>query len=135
MIKLPALLLSVELEACEANPGQASVEAGGHPPILYDGPVPEDLEILGTMATWRLRYVKAVGHAHAVDRRLRDAIYHLGGRQSRDLEDGRINVDDVMELASQPASSLHAPGPGDRKGVAGTAEMGSHLLHPLEGGI
>ena len=70
-----------------------------------------------------------------MDRRLRDSVHRLGGRQSRYLEDRGIDVDDVMELASQSAPGFHAPGPGNGQGIAGPTEVGSHLLHPLEGSI
>ena len=48
------------------------------------------------------------------------------------IEDGRRDIDDVMELAADAALILDALGPGYRHALCRPAIVRSHLLHPLE---
>ena len=48
----------------------------------------------------------AVPHAHAVERRLLDAVHERGLREAGDVEHGRRDVDHVVELAADLALAL-----------------------------
>ena len=48
------------------------------------------------------------------------------------LEDGRDDVDDVMELAADAAHVVDVAGPGHGHALSRPAEVRRHLLHPLE---
>ena len=47
----------------------------------------------------------------------------------------KLALDDVVELGTQPTGVGDPAGPRDGQAVAGAAEVGSHLLHPLEGSV
>ena len=132
VIELPAFLLAVELEARETNPGQAAVEAGGDPTVLVEGPVAQHLEVLGTVRTGRGAIIEAVRHACAMNLVLGDAIDSLRRGYARQLQNGRENIDHVVELRAQFAAAPDAVGPGEGKRIASAAEVRRYLFHPLE---
>ena len=96
--------------------------------------VGEHLEIL-RVALRRcvgIRLVERVGHAHAFDRLLLDAIDRLRRLDARGFEDRRHDVDHVMELGADTAGVLDMAGPRNGHALPGPAEVRRHLLGPLE---
>ena len=84
------------------------------------------------MPVLRCRILERIGHAHALDWRLRRTVDRLRLRQLGRLENGRRHVDDVVELAAQPALCLDSLRPVDHHAVAGSAVVRRHLLGPCE---
>ena len=70
-----------------------------------------------------VRLVEGVGHAHAFDRLLLDAVDHLRRGDAGGFEDRRHDVDHMMELRANAARVLDAAGPGNRHALARAAEM------------
>ena len=105
-----------------------------HPAVVIDGAVAEHLEILRGVPGRGVgvRLVPGVGHAHAFDRALLDAVDRLGRRDAGRFEDGRHDVDDVVELAADAAHVGDVAGPGHDHALRRAAEVRRHLLHPLE---
>ena len=82
---------------------------------MVDRAVAEHLEIL-RVARGRgvgVGLVEGVSHAHAFDRFLGDAVDHHRRLDARGFEDGRHDVDHVMELRADAAGVLDVVGPGD----------------------
>ena len=55
-----------------------------------------------------------------------------GCRDAGRFEDGRHDVDDVVELPADAAHVLDVAGPGHGHALRRPAEMRRHLLHPFE---
>src|SRR3982074_3315908 len=70
-----------------------------------------------------------------LDGLLRHAVEHRRHLHSGRFEDGRRDVDDMVELRADATLILDARGPGDDHAVAGTAEVRGNLLGPLERGV
>ena len=79
-----------------------------------------------------VRLVPRVRHAHAFDGLLLDAVDRIGRRDAGRFEDGRHDVDDVVELAADAAHVVDVAGPGHGHALGRPAEVRRHLLHPLE---
>ena len=105
-----------------------------HPPVVIDGAIAEHLEVLRRVPGRGVgvRLVPGVHHAHAFDGALLDAVDRIGRRDAGRFEDGRDDVDDVMELAADAAHVLDVAGPGHGHALGRPAEVRRHLLHPLE---
>ena len=73
-----------------------------------------------------------VGHAHAIDRVLLEAVHHFGRLDVEDVIDRRHNVIDVVELRARRFVRLDARRPGDRQGIARAAEVRGDQLGVLE---
>ena len=56
----------------------------------------------------------------------------VGLRNAGRFEDGRHDIDDVMELAADAARVVDMAGPGHDHALSRPAEVRRHLLHPLE---
>jgi hypothetical protein len=98
---------------------------------VIDAAVADHLEVLGLVPLVRLRIVERVRHADAVQRLLQHAVDQGRRGQLRGFENGRRDVDHVMELRADLALRLDAVGPVDDRAVAGAAEMRCDLLGPL----
>ena len=133
VVQLPLFLRAVERRRAEAHPRHPPVEAGGHEAVVVDAPVAHHLEVLGSTGAGRLRIAERVAHRRALDRHLPDAVHRRRCLDAGRLQDGRCQVDDVVELGAQAAAVGDPPRPGDGQAVAGAAEVGGDLLHPLEG--
>ena len=107
---------------------------GRHPPVVIDGAVAEHLEVLRGVRGGRVgvRLVPGVGHAHAFDGKLLDAVDRIGCRDAGSFEDSRHDVDDVVKLAADAAHVVDVAGPRHGHALRRPAEMRRHLLHPLE---
>ena len=105
-----------------------------HPSVVIDGAVAEHLEILRGVPGGRVgvRLVPRVRHAHAFDRALLDAVDRVGRRDAGRFEDGRHDVDDMVELAADAADVVDVAGPRHGHALGRAAEVRRHLLHPLE---
>ena len=79
--------------------------------------------------------VEAVEHADALHRRLLHAVDDDRLRQAGGLEDGRRDVDDVVELVRTSPLRRDAVRPVDDRAVAGAAPVGGDLLGPLVGRV
>ena len=64
-----------------------------------------------------------------------NTVDRIGLRNAGRFEDGRGNVDDMMELAADASDIVDVTRPGHDHALGGPAEMRRHLLHPLERGI
>src|SRR4029434_973483 len=91
------------------------VHGGGHPSVVVDGPVTENLEILRPVPARSLRIVEGVHHTHAFHRRLNHAVDRFRFHQTCSLENGRRDVNHMVELASD-LPGLDARGPTDHQG-------------------
>ena len=105
------------------------------PALVVDAAVAEHLEVLGLVPLRRLGVVERVEHADALDRVLLHAVHRDRLGQSRRLEDGRRDVDDVVELRADLALGLDALRPVDDRAVARAAPVRGDLLGPLVGGV
>src|SRR5262249_15606111 len=114
-------------------PGYGPVSGGCHPAVVVDAAVAEHLEILSPPPGGGPGVVKGVGHAHALDRLLPDAVDLRRLSHTRRLKDGRHDVDDMVELGAQPAPVRDAARPVDDHWVARATEVACDLLGPLEG--
>ncbi len=79
------------------------------------------LEILRVMARRRFLVAERIDHAHAFDRLLGHAVEHGRRLDPGGFENGRVNIDDVMELRTDTAHVLDAGGPGDDQAVVRAA--------------
>ena len=72
------------------------------PSVVIDGAIAKHFETLrGVSGGWSgVRVVPRVDHAYAFDRNLLDPADRVGSRNAGRFEDGRHDVDDVMELTS-----------------------------------
>jgi hypothetical protein len=104
-------------------------------PLVVDPAVAEHLEVLGLVPFRRVGVVEAVGHAHALDRLLLHAVDRHRVGQPGHLQDGRGDVDDVVELRADLALGLDPAWPVDDGAVAGPAPVGGDLLGPLIRGV
>ena len=118
-------------------PRESHRRRGRHPPVVIDGAIAEHLEVLRRVSGRGVgvRLVPRVRHAHAFDGDLLDAVDRIGLRDAGRFEDGRHDVDDVMELAADAAHVLDVAGPGHGHALGRPAEVRRHLLHPLERGV
>ena len=80
----------------------------GVPAVAIDAAVGDHFEVLRLALRRRVRagLVEGVGHAYAFDRLLLDAIDKLRRLDTGGFEDGRHDVDDVVELVAQAAGVL-----------------------------
>ena len=108
------------------------MEAGGHEAVVVDAPVAHHLEVLGATFAGRVGIAERIAHRGALDRHLPDSVYPGRRLDAGRLQDGRRQVDDVVELGTQPSGVGDPAGPRDGQAVAGAAEVGGDLLHPLE---
>src|SRR6516165_587744 len=106
----------------------------GVPAIMIDAAVAEHLEILGRAPGRRIRarLVERVHRAHTFDWCLLDAVHYLGGLDLRRFEDGRHDVDHMVELGADAALVLDACGPGNRHALSSASEVRGNLLGPFE---
>ena len=100
------------------------------PAAVIDAAVAADLEVLRLVAVGRGRVVERVGHAHALDRALLDAVHMRRLRDAGHREHGRRDVDDVVELV-RTSPCARNPGPLDDRAVPRAAPVGRDLLGPL----
>ncbi len=105
-----------------------------HPAFVIDGAVAEHLEVLGGVPGGRvgLGLVPGVHHAHAFDGPLFDAVDRIGRRYAGGFEDGRHDIDDMVELVADAAHVLDVAGPGHGHALGRPAEMRRDLLGPLK---
>src|SRR5688500_2729052 len=108
------------------------MDGAGKPAIVVDGPVAEDLEVLGGVAVRGLSVSEGIDHAHSFEWPLHCSVHALRLRQSRCLKDGRSYVDNVVPLRTHLVLSGDALGPVDNHSVAGAAVIGRNLLGPCE---
>src|SRR5207247_10497703 len=89
----------------------------------------EHFEILRTVRRWcaRIRPVECVGHAHAFDRFLGDAIHHNRGRDPGGLKEGRYDVDYVVEVVADAALALASGPPRAVHALTRAAKRALHL--------
>ncbi len=84
------------------------------------------------VGTFGVSLVPRIGHADAFDRVLLDAVDGIGRRDACRFEDGRHDIDDVMELAANATHIVDVAGPRHRHALSGPAEVRRNLLHPLK---
>ncbi len=104
------------------------VDRAGEPAVVVNGPVAGDLEVLGDTAAPRLGVAERVGEAHALDRRLGGPVDRPRLGQACHVQDGRRDVDHVVELRADLAPSRDPLRPADHHAVGGAAEVGGDLL-------
>ena len=103
-----------------------------YPAVVVDRVVTDHLEVLGLTRRGRIRLllIEGVGHAHPLDRLLRNAVHHLGLFQLGRLEYRWHDVDDMVELVADAALVLDHFRPGDGHALLGAAEVRRHHLGP-----
>ena len=106
----------------------------GDPAIVIEGVVAHHLEILGVVRGWRVGvgFIPGIRHAHPFNRPLRDAVDHFGGGNAGGLEDGRHDVNDVVELVADAAQVRNVAWPRNRHSLPSAAEVRRNLLGPSE---
>ena len=107
----------------------------GDPAAVVDGAVGDDLEVLPGAPVGSRGISKGVDHADAIDRLLVETIDDRRLRDAGGFEQGRGDVDDMVELGAHVAARCEPLRPGDDHRVAGAAEVGGDLLGPLEGRV
>ena len=114
--------------------GRFAGVVASHPAVVIDGAIAEHLEVLRGVPGGRVgvRLVPCVDHAHAVHRALLDAVDRIGRRDAGHFENGRHDVDHMVELAANAAHVVDMAGPGHGHALGGTAKVRRHLLRPLE---
>jgi len=75
-----------------------------------------------------VRLIPRVHRAYPIDGVLLDAVDRVGRRDAGRFEDGRDDVDDVMELAADAAHIIDVGGPGNGHALGRPAEVRCHLL-------
>ena len=120
VVQLPHVV--VERALVGADPRHA-VPRHRRPSLVVDAAVAEHLEVLRLVPLRRLGVVERVEHADAFDRRLLHAVDDGRMRQAGGLEDGRRDVDHVMELAADLALRLDAVRPVHDRAVARAAPV------------
>ena len=85
----------------------------GDPAVVVDGAVADHFEILRVTLGRGVRVglVEGVSHAHAFDGLLGDAIDHYRCLNAGGFENGRHNINDVVELRADAARILDVAGP------------------------
>src|SRR5713101_9511232 len=84
------------------------------------------------VASWCIRLVKRIDHAHAIVGLLGNSIDHRGCGERRSLENRWCNVDNMRELRPDAAFVLYARGPRDDHAVGYPAQMRGDLLGPFK---
>ena len=103
----------------------------GRPALVVDAAIAEHLEVLCLARLGSVGVVERVGHADAVQRHLLDAVHERRLGEAGYVEDGRRDVDDVMELAADLAARLEPVRVVHDDAVASPPEVRRHLLGPL----
>ena len=106
-----------------------------NPTVVVQRAGSEHLEVLRAVPALGAGRIERVDHAHALDGLLLHAVDHGRLRDSDRLENGRGDVDHVMELRANTALVLDALGPADDQRVARSAEVRSDLFAPFEGRV
>ena len=132
VVQLPEVF--VEPALVGAEPGYA-VPRHRRPSLVIDAAIAEHLEVLRLVPFRRPGVVERIEHADAFERRLLHAVDHGRMRQAGGLEDGRRDVDDMMELAADLALRLDAFRPVHDRAVARAAPVRRDLLGPLVGRV
>ena len=107
----------------------------GGPAVVVDAAVAEHLEVLRRPALGGAGLVERIAHAHALDRRLLDAVHVRRLGQSGGLEHRRRDVDHMVELRPHLAARGEAVRPVHDRAVARSAPVRSDLLRPLVGRV
>ena len=102
------------------------------PAVFVERAISQHLEVLDMARARGFGIVEAVHHAHALDRFLFHAIYLCRLGKLCGLENGRRDVDDVMELRADSAGIFNTVRPCDHERVARATQVRCHLLTPLE---
>ena len=86
-------------------PGEGHRGRARHPAVVIDGAIAEHLEVLRPVSARGVGVglVPGIHQAHAFNGALLDAVDRVGRRNAGRFEDGRHDVDDVMELAADAA--------------------------------
>src|SRR5207248_6908730 len=79
--------------------------------------------------------IERVGHAHAFDRLLFDAVNLIGCLDAGYFENSWHDINDMVELTADSTDILNVAGPGNSQALAGPAKMRSHLFGPLKRSI
>ena len=126
VVELPDVLVERH-RAGRGGEAVLAVACAGPPAVVVDGTGAGEFEVLRRVPVPRFRVVEGVEHAHALHRLLVDAVDARRRGDAGALQDGRGDVDVVMELAADTAVVLDARRPGDDGGGAAAAARG----HPL----
>ena len=102
------------------------------PTIVIERPVSEHLEVLSLSLLLSVRVIEAVDHADAFDWLLLHAVHFGGLWNVSGLEDGRRDIDRMVELGANPTAVLDARRPGNHDRVACPTKMRCNLFAPLE---
>src|SRR6185437_9425316 len=116
------------------NPRLGHRCCGSHPTVVIDGAIAEHLEVLSGVLGWGVgvRLIPRVRHAYSFNGDLLDAVDDLGLRNAGRIEDGRDDVNDVMELAANAAYIVDVTRPRHGHALGRAAEVRRYLLDPLE---
>src|SRR6185437_1381605 len=130
VIELPAIVGKVR--GPPGYPGQPSMAATGNPSLIVNGSIAKHFEILDGACAVRVRLIKAVGHADALDWPLGNTVHDCRLSDTNHFEDCGQHVNHVMELEACGTGIGNASRPTDDQCVSGCAEVGRNLLDPLE---
>ena len=131
VIELPRFLWTVEGNRAETDPRHPSVKTRRHEPFVVDAAVAHHLEVLGTSAL-HPGISERRQHRLALDGHLVNPVHRGRWLDTRRVENGGGQIDDVVELIPNCAGVGDATGPRHGQPIACAAEMRCHLLHPLE---
>jgi hypothetical protein len=108
------------------------VNGAGEPALVVDRAVAGDLEVLGRVPLLGLGVVKRIDQTLAFHRHLPRAVHDLGLGQTGRFQHGRRDVNHMAELRADFVLRFDALGPVRHHADARAAEVGRHLLGPLE---
>ena len=103
------------------------MQGSGIPAVLIVPTAPGELEVLDRARRGSLGVGEGVGHAHPFERLLLDAVDHGGLRQPRQLQHGRGDVDQMVELVADLPSGGDPLGPPDHRAIGGAPIGGVEL--------
>ena len=104
-------------------PREFPVAAPRDPAVVIDGAVAKHLEVLGDPLALCIGMFPGVVHRHAFDGALVDTVDFDRLGDTRSLQNGRRNVDHVMELISQSTMIFDLVRPAHDESVAGPTEV------------
>lgn len=101
---------------------------------MVDGAVAQHLEVLRGASRRGVgtRLVPGIGHAHAVHRPLLDTVERFRNRDGGRLQDGRNDINEVVELPTGAAHIVDMAGPRHGHALSRATEVRCHLFRPLE---
>src|SRR5262249_25396022 len=122
VLQFPFEIIRIGLIAA-GHPRQPERRRAGHPAILVDSSIANQLEILRAMAGWSVCVVEGVYEANPFEWFLLRTVHHRWRRNPDGFIDRWDNVDDMTKLRSDCTFVLNPRWPRDGQSIPGASEM------------